>query len=278
MQHDPGCRSVVRGWMLAAVLALPSVALAQTVEGGSAARAAFERGIAAVEREQFADAASAFEASYRLRAVPVVLFNLAGAYDRMGRARDAQETYTRYLREVEPTVSAERVRFVREALTRLRASLATMEVVVSPPGAVVTVDGRDAAVSADGLRLDPGEHVFAVSSEGHVTHRETRLLRPGERSVLRVSLSRQEAALPASVVVPPRTGTAGPEVDARVRSVPADTVSDGEGVTRQWWFWTGVGVATVGATMAVLGVLGVFNTQPPPPMGLDYGVNALMAR
>ena len=121
MQHDLGWRCVARGWLLAAVLVLPSGALAQTVEGGAAARAAFERGIAAVEREQFADAASAFEASYRLRAVPVVLFNLAGAYDRMGRAREAVETYTRYLREVEPTVSAERVRFVREALRSLRS-------------------------------------------------------------------------------------------------------------------------------------------------------------
>lgn len=281
MRHQSGWRR----WGPAAVCAMglalvPSGAMGQPADGTATARAAFERGIAAVEREQFADAAAAFEESYRLRAVPVVLFNLAGAYDRMGRVRQAMDTYQRYLREAGGSTSPERLAFVATALERLRGRLATVDVVLTPAGAALTVDGRDETVNPEGLRLDPGDRVFAVSAEGFVTHRETLVLRPGERSTLRLSLAPQVAAQPTPVVQPPRAVTEALVSDARVRPDAPEGASgtDRGGVTRRWWFWTGVGVVTVGATAAVLGALGAFNTQPPPPPGLDYGVNALMAR
>ncbi|MEZ4405150.1 MAG: hypothetical protein R3A52_01480 [Polyangiales bacterium] len=251
------------GWRSAAfALALtlaPTTALAQT----EPARAAFDRGMAQVQSEQFALAAASFEESYRLRPVPVVLFNLAGAYDRMGRARQAIETYERYLREAGETLPQERTAFVRDALTRLRGQLSTVTLRVTPRDYAVEVDGRRETPVASALTLDPGRHVLTFTADGHAVARRELDARAGASTELDVTLTASAA-----------TNTATPP-DPRVSLTPSE---EGRPVTQRWWFWTGVGVAAAGVAVGIMAAAGVFTSLAPAPDGLSYSVDAVRGR
>ena len=241
-----------------------STALAQT----EPARAAFDRGMAQVQSEQFALAAASFEESYRLRPVPVVLFNLAGAYDRMGRARQAIETYERYLREAGSTLPAERSSFVRDAVTRLRGQLSTVTLRVTPRDYAVEVDGRRESPVAGALTLDPGRHVLTFTAEGHQVARRELDARAGTNTELDVTLT--ASAVTATTAPDPRATP-----DPRVTLTPAE---ESRPVTQRWWFWTGVGVAATGVAVGIMAAAGVFNTLAPAPDGLSYSVDALRGR
>lgn len=242
----------------------PRAALAQT----EPARAAFDRGMAQVQSEQFALAATSFEESYRLRPVPVVLFNLAGAYDRMGRARQAIETYERYLREAGATLPQERTAFVRDALTRLRGQLSTVTLRVTPRDYAVEVDGRREAPVASALTLDPGRHVLTFTADGHAVARRELDARAGASTDLDVTLTPNAVA--AETAPGPRATP-----DPRVTLTPSE---EGRPVTQRWWFWTGVGVAAAGVAVGIMAAAGVFNSLAPAPDGLSYSVDAVRGR
>lgn len=258
-------------WMVFLVL-LPGVAAAQPSDPTQAARAAFNRGLGAAREERFAEAATAFEESYRLRPVPVVLFNLAGAYDRMGRVRQAVEYYNRYLREAGSTLAPERVTQVQANVVRLQQQLATVRLVLTPTTARVEVDGRDEPLSPEGLRLEAGEHAFSITALGFSPQRQLLTLQPGERRTLQVRLDAV-----ATGEAPTATPAGHTQIDPRVRvSVPGEHGENS--VVDRWWFWTGVGAVVVGGVVATLAAVGVFNTTAPPPQGVNYSVDALTAR
>lgn len=77
---------------------------AEDPEPLEAARAAFEAGQTAYEAGRFEEAATQFERSFALSQEPDILFNLANAYDRLRRDREALESYRRYL-ELRPDTS-----------------------------------------------------------------------------------------------------------------------------------------------------------------------------
>jgi hypothetical protein len=261
--------AVALGLALTAML-LPREGAAQPADEGAAARAAFERARTSVQRERYAEAALDFEESYRLRPVPVVLYNLAGAYERMGRIRMSIETYTRYLATAGASLPSERIRFVQDALVRLRELLCTVRITPSPATASISVDGRDETPTSAGFLLDPGERVFVASALGHVPRRVTRVLRPGEVTHLELTLVPLVSARPSE---DPRAGDFRESRTDNSLSSPTHA-----SIARSPWFWTGVGLAAAGTAVVVMAILGVFNQYPPPPEGLDYGVNAITGR
>src|SRR5690606_9362564 len=97
------------------------------------------------------------------------VFNIGFALVRLGRFTEAIEALDRYLVMTEGETSER-----REEAARLRgesvASVAEIELEVSPPDARVLVDGEplDAETgSPRTLRLDPGRHTVRASAEGH---------------------------------------------------------------------------------------------------------------
>jgi len=257
---------------LALGLAASTSAEAQPEPTSQAARQAFERGMAEAQGARYAQAAEAFEESYRLRPVPVVLYNLAGAYAQNQQPRRAIAAYERYLREGGDTLPAERVAFVQVALTRLRGQLATVRLEVTPTPQGVDVDGHPETPEGDTLRLDPGTRAIALSATGFRREQRTLTLLPGSTLTLRLTLA-AERTTDASA----RTAsTERPGVALDPRTAPTPERDDG--LTRQWWFWPGVGVVAVGVTLGVLAAVGVFDRVGPPPDGLDYTVNALTNR
>jgi hypothetical protein len=153
-----------------------------------AARAAFQRGVQALEDSQFAEAVSAFEESFRRNPLPVVLFNLAFAYRGLGRNQDAIATLDRFLSDP-GQADAEMLQNGREERDRLRATLVRLTVRTTPPGATVLVDGRRPTREGDALVLDPGRRVIEVSLDGFRPHREERTLAPGASDTAAVTLA-----------------------------------------------------------------------------------------
>ncbi|MFO0626622.1 MAG: tetratricopeptide repeat protein [Polyangiales bacterium] len=263
----------MKPWRALALVAwmVPSLALAQPAAVDTQARAAFERGIAEVDAGRFANAVAAFEESYRIRPVAVVLNNLAAAYARMGRYQLAIATYQRYLTEGSERLSPERVQTVRERLAELRRDTPTVTLRVTPETFSLTVDGRASAVAGGEVTLDPGSHVLEVSAPAfHAQHREFQLA-PGAREAWAVTL--QPAATPPATpaVTPPvatavtPSGVSGPLAAPTVAPTPhpAERAPTSASITSRWWFWTAIGVGVAAITTGV--IVATSGTADPPP-------------
>jgi len=153
------------------------------------ARALFRRGAEAYADERYAEALQAFEASYRAREVPVVLFNLAQTLRALDRPAEAIEAYRRYLR-TDAELDEERRAAVDAVIAELAPRVSFVRLEVFPDGAEVSVDGRvlGRAPFEDRVAVDPGERRFEATAEGHVEATRTVTLAVGERATLRLAL------------------------------------------------------------------------------------------
>ena len=258
--------------LLLAVAALtPAVASAQTAPTDAEARAAFERGMAETTANRYASAVAAFEESYRLRPVAVVLFNLAGAYSRMGRHQQSIATYERYLTEGGDRVAAERVQWVRARIAELRSSLPVVVLQLRPANVAITVDGRPQVVTGGEVTLDPGNHLLVASAPGHAPQQRDLHLAPGTRITWNAQL--EPTAVEATPATAPLALRAA--VTPHPASAPDAPVASSPGITSRWWFWTGLGVVVAGGTVLALGLSGTFDTTQAPVPGTAYDVSAV---
>lgn len=237
-----------RGAWAAVVITLalsPASARAQTAPDATAsarfadARRAFEEGVEAVRVGRPADAVPAFERSFALRPSAVVAVNLGLVLRGVGRLAEARRWYTRFLELAGDADRARHEATVRAHLAEIDRRLARLVLrSVVPPGAVVRFDeGPLTPDDGDALRVDPGAHTVLARAEGHREHRETLTLSEGERRELALRL------------------------DPLPRSTP---------ITRQWWFWTGLGVVVAGAVTAV--VIATLPPSLPPFSGETFNV------
>jgi hypothetical protein len=141
------------------VLTPPRAARAQDAK--AAARAHFDRALAASNEQRFDDAAREFEEAYALAPDFKVLYNIGRVSALLGRPLRAVEAFEGYLAQGGDRVGAERraevQRLIDEQLPRLAAlGVATKE------GADVRVDGRlvGRAPLAGRLRLAAGPHTI----------------------------------------------------------------------------------------------------------------------
>lgn len=252
---------------------VPSVAWAQP-SADAQARAAFERGIAEVDAGRFASAVVAFEESYRIRPVAVVLNNLAAAYARMGRYQLAIDTYQRYLTEGNERLSPERMQVVRERLAELRRDMPIVTLRVTPASYALTVDGRAVTVAVSGeVALDPGSHMFDVSAATFRSQRREFQLAPQAREVWELAL---DPVAPTTAVAPPTHAEPAPAVSAVAPTPhPPERPPPSPAITSRWWFWTGVGAVVLGGTALALGLGGVFDHTRAPLSGVAYDVSAV---
>ena len=205
---------------LCAVLTAPgSEAAAQGTDPAyTEARARFDDAVSAVRAGRPADAVGLFERSYAARAAPVVAVNLAYCLRGLGRFGDARRWYVRFLETATPEDLDRHQATVRahlEEVSRRLARVTTGD--ATPSGARLLVD--DAPLAAGVRWIDPGEHRAAASAAGFAPASMRFVARAGEVVRLSTELTPVTAAPP---------------------------------VTRQWWFWTAVGVAAAGVAAAVL--------------------------
>ncbi len=273
----------------------PTLAHAQA--SATAARRAFQRGVTALNEGRFADAVTALEESYQLQHAPIVLYDLGLSYRALGRYREAADSFAQYVEAPERGADARRLATVREEIVRLRAGLGRVTVSVTPTQSVVRVDARPQQLTSSTLVLDPGNHVFEVSSEGYRTYRREMNVQPGSQTALNVEL--EPTAWAARLVVQTSVPTAAIYIDDQSvgegpveRHVPSGdhrvevhapgyevyrrTVHVGlDGVVRvdahldveghnRWMIPVGIGAGVVVVGLVVLGVVLATNTSDAP--------------
>lgn len=263
------------------VLTVSSRALAQGQAASTVAtaRELFQRGLAALEAQRYADAVASFERSYDLRPSPVVQYNLALAYRGAGRHQDAIRTFERYLRA--PSASASRddlVEIARE-IERLRSSLPTVFLDIRPRNASVSIDVVTDVPSIGSVRVDPGDHVVETSLDGF-RHESRRIsARPG--SIHRMRFELDPVGEAPRLAIDPRTESAEVEIDGEIvgRGAVERIVSAGEHsiVVRAPGFVAERRTVRVGASGRTAVVLSLMRQEGVPPWVLGASIGGGVA-
>lgn len=200
-----------------------------------AARAEFVRGAALAQQAQWDAALQAFERSYALRPHPITSYNLGYCSRAVGRSASARTALRRALAEHAAGTWGRLpdylVELAERYLSEAERRVVQLDVRLEPADASLLIDGRapereDALVGrrATGhalVYLDPGTHVFVVSSSGKDLV-ATREFAPGEKSSILLSVP---------LVLPPeRRASARP-------SAPAERRNDAPApIDRRWAF------------------------------------------
>lgn len=188
----------------------PATTLAQTPPDDGA-RVAFNDGMRGLVERRFHDAALAFERSYALRPLPVVLYDLGLAYRGMGRYRAAIDAFSRYLAHPDDA-TPERLAAISDEVRDLERMLVRVTLSVTPIEAAVSVDGRVREGHDPELPLDPGPHAIECSLAGWRSVRREIAGAPGERVEVRCAL---EAMREGRLAVEPSIAAAAVWIDGR---------------------------------------------------------------
>ena len=138
----------------------------------AAARTAYETGVGHFKAKRYADAIREFNKAYRVDPNPVLVFNMARAFEELKDYDSAIEFYRRYL-EMAPEASdrpgVESALRTLELLQKRALEPAKVELSVTsvPDGSRVFLDGREVGATPLRTELPPGKHFVAVEQKGY---------------------------------------------------------------------------------------------------------------
>jgi len=194
-----------------ATCALPKAAYADDppvvdADAKEKSRAAFRKGVAQLRAQDWSAARASFESAYALFPHPSILLNLGIARLRTDEPVRAEQDLVRFLSE-DVGASADELASAREALAEARTKVGALKViVVSPPAARVSVDGKavDTVRRPDGatagvvaeVRTKPGKHAVSVEADGFsAVHRDVEIVARNEVAMT-VKLAPIETVVP----------------------------------------------------------------------------------
>lgn len=151
------------------ILLAASAAEAQTAQQREAAEH-FDRGTAFFNEGRYDASLAEFQRAYELAPAHQVLYNLGRVHAALGHAVEATDAFDRYLREAQPgQITDARRAEVQRMLETQRARVGFVDVSVNVEGAMITVDGVDAATAplAQPIRLSAGSHVIGARAPGY---------------------------------------------------------------------------------------------------------------
>ena len=244
-------RRFVSGLVLPLLLATP--ALAQEPAAASASpncpeqdatlcgRRHFEAGTQAFEKGDFAAASSAFELALSERPHPVIRFNLALSFARLGRPNAAIEQLK--LVQSDPLADKDlRTRAEREQRSATQALSRVTFRLSDPSREKAELDGVVVSVAPESeLSLDPGNHHVRVISGSSVVLDQELELSPGERVELRVG----ERSRRIDVVVVPDPLHPNPVARPAPPLAPPSSPSRARRPMSPVWFYSGAGATLV---------------------------------
>lgn len=146
------------------------------------ARAAYEAGVDHFKAKRYAEAIGEFTRAQRMDPSPVLLFNIARAFEdwaresgEWGKYADAIKYYRLYLEAAPNAPDAKAVSDGLPALERLAAQAkqsreVELAVTSTPEGATVKVDGRAVGETPLKVQLSPGKHFVTVERAGFARH------------------------------------------------------------------------------------------------------------
>ncbi len=135
------------------------------------AKDAYSAGVEHFKAKRYADAIREFNKAYRVDPNPVLVFNMARAFEELEEYDSAIEYYRRYLEMAPESEDSASVADTLRALELLKkrsaeAATVTLSVTSTPDGAQIYVNGREVGASPMKLELKPGRHFVAVEAKG----------------------------------------------------------------------------------------------------------------
>jgi hypothetical protein len=213
--------------VLAVLLAssLSMTPLAAHADASSDAKAHFNRGVELFGKGSYESSLEEFKTSYRIRAVPVVLFNIAETYTALDRFDDAM-TYLGLFNASTPADTLEPAQRdqVQELTARIRKATGTVRVVDAPEGASVAVDGKELpGALARPAYVAAGTHVIAVTHPDFQPWRRSFHVDAGDAAALKAELVPRPRDAQVRVIVSPRDAN----VSLDGRAPPSTSKKDG---------------------------------------------------
>ncbi len=236
-------------WMGAWVLFV-GVASAQ-VAPEELARDWVAKGIEAAKARDWSRAKDQFQRAYSLHPVPLTLYNLATAQEKVGELVEADRSYRVFLRE---TSAGEYEAFRKVAAAQresLRPRLATLTIVAPnlSAGDVIRVGSEELPAAGLGqpLPANPGPVSIVVERSGRVLSALRLDLPEGASRVAELDLPPLLAVAEAPSIPPAELARAAPPP-----AMAAPPEERGGGLLSSGWFWLATTVVVAGAAGAGL--------------------------
>ncbi|MGE0789015.1 MAG: tetratricopeptide repeat protein [Sandaracinaceae bacterium] len=220
--------SILGGSTLVALFLTASLATAPSAAQEDEARELFTQGQAAYETGDYDTAVQSWERAYQIDPRPLLQYNLAQAYERLGQLDRAVAAYRVYVNNTPG--DDQRAQNARARIASLETRLTNTSIALTGgvEGARVTIDGQDRGLlpHPDPFRVEAGNHRIVIRADGY------------EDFVSTVAVSAGQAA---SVPVEMRAGTTGGASDGG---------GGGGGISP-----IGVGVAAGGGAVLIAGAI-----------------------
>ena len=154
--------------LLVALAFVTLASVAQADDERDESRAAFRRGVAAIQKEDWETAKTELTRAYALFPHPSILLNLGLARAKTADYAGAERDLVRFLAD-DTQAAGDEVEMARHTLAEVKSHLGTLRLRVAPPVAKVLVDAAPVALGADGtaeVRLALGAHRVHADAVG----------------------------------------------------------------------------------------------------------------
>ena len=215
MSLHPSLRRTVCWLGFAAATLCPIVVRAQPADTTDAssdandveqARKHFSQGLKLYRDSDFDAALVQFDRAYAIKPNFKVLYNIAQCYFELHQYVEARDTLTRYLKDGEGLLDAERKTAVETDLGELQHRIAHVTLSVNATGATVYVDGKKAGTTPLGAALDVNEGQRTISVETTDRGTKQRIVRVagGEEQAVSLDFATPSATPSAAATSPDR--------------------------------------------------------------------------
>ena len=130
----------------------------------------FKSGVAFFNEAKYTEALAEFERAYEIAPHPLVLYNIASCHRELSHYGEAVKFYRQFLDEGKGKVTAAKLKTAQADLDALLSRVATVKVTVTPPDALIFVDGAPGNAE---MLLAPGEHKVVAKAAGHKDDEKT---------------------------------------------------------------------------------------------------------
>jgi hypothetical protein len=229
------------------------------------------RGVKLLEKRDYQGALGRFREAYDIVPSPWVAARIGFSEQGLGRWAAAETHLGEALSGATDAWIKQNRAVLEKALADVRARLGWINVIGSPVGALVRIDGETRGVLPLGrpLRLEVGDRVIQVVADGFVSWQTKVTVRPSDTVSLRTALEplppAAESPTPPSLPTAPTAGVTGSPLVAAGQ--PAVSVNDNERT---------VGWILLVSGLAVAGGGGILFATDQQVRGDRYLVGALM--